>query len=106
MPQIPSVVKDAAYIAIGFGVLTFQRVQVQRQELTKAIDAQLGEARESFEDRLKVVEERLEAVQADVDKLLDDVENRLPEQARDLLKVARGAAKDAEGQLRTLLRSA
>lgn len=89
MAQIPSALKDAAYVAIGFGVLTFQRAQVQRQELSKTVDG----ARESLEDRLKLVEERLEAVQSDVDKLLDDVETRLPDQARELLKVARGATR-------------
>jgi hypothetical protein len=94
MPQIPSVVRDAAYVAIGFGVLTFQRAQVQRRELT-----------ETIEDRVKLVEERLEAVQKDVDKLFDELETKLPDQARELFHAARGAAKDAEGQLRALVRA-
>lgn len=106
MPEIPSLVKDAAYVTIGFGVLAFQRAQVQRQELTKAVEASLGDARGTVEDRVKLVEERLEALQKDVDGLLSDVEERLPEAAREWLHAARAAAKDAEGQLRGLLRSA
>ena len=37
---VTSVAKDAAYIAIGLAVLTIQKVQVQRRELTKSIRAQ------------------------------------------------------------------
>jgi hypothetical protein len=94
MPEIPSFVRDAAYVAIGFGVIGFQRAQVQRRELTQTI-----------EDRVKLVEERLDAVQKDLDNLLDDVETKLPEPARELFHAARGAAKDAEGQLRSIVRA-
>ena len=106
MPQIPSLVKDAAYVGIGFGVLAFQRAQVRRQELTKAVESTFGDARGTVEDRVKLVEERLEALQKDFDGLLTDVEERLPESAREWFTAARAAAKDAEGQLRTILRSA
>ncbi|HMC39998.1 MAG TPA: hypothetical protein VKI19_10080 [Acidimicrobiales bacterium] len=34
--------KEAAYVAVGLGVLGFQRAQVQRVELTKQIEAQLA----------------------------------------------------------------
>lgn len=33
-------IKEAAYIAVGLGVLGFQRAQVQRVELTKQLEAQ------------------------------------------------------------------
>src|ERR1700676_2996288 len=32
--------KDAAYVAVGFGVLSFQKAQVRRQELAKQVKAQ------------------------------------------------------------------
>lgn len=35
-------VKEAAYVAVGLGVLGFQRAQVQRVELMKQLEAQLG----------------------------------------------------------------
>jgi hypothetical protein len=34
--------RDAVYIAVGFGVLGFQRAQVHRRELQQQVDALLG----------------------------------------------------------------
>jgi ElaB/YqjD/DUF883 family membrane-anchored ribosome-binding protein len=115
MPEIKTddvraFVKDAFYVTVGMGVLAFQRAQVQRQELRKQVESQLGDAREqlqkagkTLEDRVKVVEERLEGVEDRFEKLFDQFEDRLPEQAKELVKQAREAAKDAQGQLRTLV---
>ena len=58
MPEIPSIVKDTAYVAIGFGVLAFQRAQVQRREFEAAV-----------EDHIKLVEERLEAASSQLRSL-------------------------------------
>lgn len=109
--------RDAAYIGIGFGVLAFQRAQVQRQAIKKQLDAQLGDARggfsklsESLEDRVKLLEERFEGVQeqiesvlgdveAGVDRALDELTTLLPEPARDALVTARSAARDATTHL-------
>ena len=99
MADLTSTLKDAAYVTIGFGVLAFQRAQVQRQELSK----QLGDLGTTMEDRFKLVEERLQGlndqvetvvgplgeqvekflgqVETQVDVVLDDIEGRLPEQA-------------------------
>jgi hypothetical protein len=61
-------VKDAAFVAVGLGVIALQRVQVRRQELSKAISAQAEEARGALDavssllgERLKAVEERVGA---------------------------------------------
>jgi Holliday junction resolvasome RuvABC endonuclease subunit len=117
MADLTSTLKDAAYVTIGFGVLAFQRAQVQRQELTK----QLNELSTNVEDRVRLVEERLaglsdqvapmaeqvekflDQVQTQVDVVLDDIEERLPEQARDAFGTARTAAKEASAQLRSLV---
>src|SRR3954469_6569099 len=88
MPNIPSVVRDAFYVAVGFGVLNFQRAQVQRRELTKAFETSLEEARTTYEARAKMIEERLDAMQHDIDTALDQFEQRLPDQARDVFKAA------------------
>jgi len=40
--EIGNVVKDAAYVSVGLGILAFQRVQVHRQELKKRLATQLG----------------------------------------------------------------
>lgn len=108
--EITKIVRDAFYVTVGFGLLAFQKAQVQRNEIRKQIDSQLGEAKDQFhglgktvEERVKLVEERLEGIEGRVDAALDQFEERLPVQAKELVKTARGAAKDAQGQLRTLV---
>ena len=66
LDDVTNVVKEAAYVSVGLGVIAFQRLQVRRNELEKTITARAGEARGTLEvvgslvgDRLKVVEERL-----------------------------------------------
>ena len=110
MADLTKTLKDALYVGVGFGVLTFQRAQVQRQELQKQLGQQLDEARDTVqklsgtaEDRFKVLEQRLTELEDRVESVLDQVEDKLPEQARELVKQARDAAKDAQGQLRALV---
>ena len=66
--QATDAVKDAAYVSVGLGVIVFQRLQVRRNEVAKALEAHAGEAMEAFEvvgtlvnERLKLVEERVSA---------------------------------------------
>lgn len=134
MPEISiedvnKIVKDAAYVAIGFGVLAVQKAQVQRRELTEQLQtqvidqarAQLNDARENLEkvtqdttsqweklsgtveDRVKLVEERLSDLEDRIDQVLDQVQAKLPESAAELVSQARDAAKDARAQVRTLV---
>ena len=117
MNDVTKIVKDAAYVTVGLGVIAFQRAQVQRQELKKQLDTQLVDAREAIskltegmddrrkvvEERVKDLEERFDDIEERIEQLLDSVEDRLPEQARDVVKQARETAKDAQDQLRTLV---
>jgi len=66
--DVTNTVKDAAYVSVGLGVIAFQRLQVRRNELSKALNGQADEAKGALEtvgtlvgQRLKVVEERVEA---------------------------------------------
>jgi hypothetical protein len=66
--DLANIVKDAAYVSVGLGVIAFQRLQVRRNELTKALSGSTGEARGTLEllgelvaDRVKLVEERVSA---------------------------------------------
>ncbi|MGI8710622.1 MAG: hypothetical protein ACR2LA_06490 [Acidimicrobiales bacterium] len=92
--------RDAVYVGIGASVIVFQKLQVQRQELTKTINTQLGEARGSakdslgsvsdlVEDRVKDLEDRLEGLEGRLESVLAQIEDRLPGQARELVKQAR-----------------
>ena len=66
--EVADVVKDAAYVSVGLGVIAFQRLQVRRNELSKALRGEgsdpsgpLGAVTSLVGERLKVVEERLGA---------------------------------------------
>ncbi len=100
LDTITDAARDAFYVGVGASVITFQKLQVQRVELTKTVSAQLEEARDNaagsydsisdlVEDRVKLVEERLAAVEDRLEAVLAQIEEKLPEQARDLVKQAR-----------------
>ena len=64
--ELTNTVKDAAYVSVGLGVIAFQRLQVRRNELMKALNGPTEEARGTLEmlaslvgERVKVVEERV-----------------------------------------------
>ena len=66
--DVTAAVKDAAIVTVGLGVIAFQRLQVRRNELAKAVTAQAEDARGALDvvsglvgDRLKAVEERVGA---------------------------------------------
>ncbi len=100
-------VRDAFYVAVGAGVIAFQKLQVQRVELTKTLSSQLADAKgtaeksldgakDSFEavqalveERVKQLETRLEGLEERLETVLAQIEAQLPEQARDLVKQAR-----------------
>lgn len=92
MDDPATTLKDAAYVAIGLGVITFQRAQVRRRELEKQFEAQ-SEAIRPQMARFASEFEKL------VDPALDDVEGRLPAAAQDLLRQARAAARDVRSRL-------
>lgn len=100
LDTVTNTLRDALYVGIGASVIVFQRLQVQRQELTKAFNTQIEEARysarDSFgnvtdvvEERLKDLEDRFEDLEDRLESVLAQIEDRLPEQARDLVKQAR-----------------
>ncbi len=69
LDDITNVVKDAAYVTVGLGVIAFQRLQVRRHELSQALagggDAATGAldlVNTVVGERVKAVEERFIAV--------------------------------------------
>jgi hypothetical protein len=63
LDDLTAAVKDAAYVTVGLGVIAFQRLQVRRNELTRAIGAQAEEARGALDVVSSLVGERLKAVE-------------------------------------------
>ena len=110
--------RDAAYIAIGMGVIGVQRAQVRREEIrkqfseqTSVLEGRVNEARQAFEARgaevVKAVGDLVKQTDARVEPLLKAVEERidtavalLPEPAKPVVNQAREAAKDARQQVR------
>lgn len=104
--EVTNTVKDAAYVVVGLGVIAFQRSQVRRQELLKALDGQTSDVRVQLTKLAKDLDERFQPVRETIEERLDEIETRLPEQAKDLVQQARKVAKDAEAQVRSRLETA
>lgn len=98
--------RDAAYAAVGFGVLGFQRAQVRRRELARQlqVEGRLHEARSQLGDLARELDERARPLVSQVvQPLLDDAEARLPPVPRELVSRSRQAARAARGGLLDLL---
>lgn len=74
--KVAKALEGPAYVAVGFGVLGFQRAQVRRREL------------QSRMNRLAC------AVSQKVGEVSEDVGERLPKEARDLVNAAGALAHD------------
>jgi hypothetical protein len=116
--KVLGVLRDAAYVVIGFGVLTVQQVQVRRRDLVgsiseQAVVKQLGLGKEqveelvkSLETRMSQLDERLDQIEGKLDTAVEQLGDRLPDQAGALLGQAHEVAKAARKQMRGLLVSA
>ena len=116
--KVVGVVRDAAYVVIGFGVLTVQQVQVRRRELVKnlatnpvvqqmgATPAQIDDFVTALETRVGQVDERVHELETKLDAAVEALEQRLPEQAGMLLGQAHDVAKAARTQMRGFIRNA
>jgi len=80
--DVRKTLQDAAYITVGFGVLAFQRAQVNRRE-----------ARARFEKNLTLVKNQVEGlagqVKTRVEPLTEQLSGRLPSQVGKALETGR-----------------
>jgi hypothetical protein len=116
--RLGAIVRDAAYVVVGFGVLTVQQLQVQRRELADRLSnhntvqqlgitrTQIDELIASLEARLTTLDERLVSLEGRIDTAVDTAVERLPEQAGALVEQAHEIAKAARKQMRGLIRTA
>ncbi len=79
--RLGDLARDGLYVAVGTGVLAFQRIQVAQRDL---------------ERRVAELEER-------IDDALDSVSERLPGPARAVLSTVRETTRDGAAQLRALV---
>jgi len=95
---------EAAYVAVGLGVIGIQRAQVRRQELVEAvervskggIDSSLTEARKELAKRVKDLDDAVGQLIEVLDAHLHPVAERLPASAQAVVQ----QAKEARDQLR------
>ncbi|MEX2293805.1 MAG: hypothetical protein WD691_08480 [Acidimicrobiales bacterium] len=67
--DLAEIVKDAAYVSVGLGLIAFQRIQVRRNDLAKAMSTPVEETKGTLDligalvgERVKLVEERVSSV--------------------------------------------
>ena len=88
--QFGEYAKTAFYVTVGLGVLTVQKIQVQRRQLTTWLSGQATEARTSLDDLqgkldegVKAAEERLTALEDQAEALLTELKGHLPESVKE-----------------------
>lgn len=127
--ELNEALRDGAYIAIGLGVLGFQRAQVRRVELTKKLESRLAElgdlpaslaeqareqaatagkvlegqaelVRQQIAELARILDERVEPARRQLDEKLDRLEEHLPAGARGVARTVRSAVALPEQVLR------
>jgi hypothetical protein len=103
--DVTTLARDAAYVAIGLGVLGFQRAQVQRVELTNRInknrdlDARLGQVRANVSKSAKHLDGLIDGAVRFIESSLSPLEEQLPTHARDLAHKAHAQAREMRSQI-------
>ena len=102
--DLSRIAQDAAYVAIGFGVLGFQRAQVARRELTAELDRRRSAgSRDELRSQVKRAWTQLDRAVgeliAEVDTTIEPVAERLGEPAQSVVK----QAQELRDQLRSYL---
>ncbi|MHB8505712.1 MAG: hypothetical protein ACYDEN_08350, partial [Acidimicrobiales bacterium] len=72
-------VRDGAYVAVGLGVLAFQRAQVQRRQVVKELERRRGELRDGTSAQLSA---RLDELARSLSANADATRAQLQELAR------------------------
>ena len=98
--------RDAAYVAVGLGVLGYQRVQVQRVELKNRLsqdlelDQRLGDVRQGVAKGIHQIDDLAESATHFVESTLQPLEERLPASVTQLTTRAREQAREMRNQIR------
>jgi hypothetical protein len=112
---IAKLTRDAAYVAVGLGVLGLQRTQVQRQAIQRRVRA--GELEEAVEDvvaglragltrGVQQADAVVEATIVQLESSLEPLEQQLPPPVRELVALAHARVREARCQLRQAVTSA
>ncbi len=117
MPEVPTnitniskgvtdLARDAAYVAVGLGVLGYQRAQVHRVELQSrlskdfALDQRLDEVRHSVAKSYTQIDDLAESAVQFVETTLQPIEEKLPASVTQITAKARNQAREVRIQIR------
>jgi hypothetical protein len=103
---VTDLARDAAYVAVGLGVLTFQRAQVQRVELQNllskdfSLDEHLSGVRTELSKGVRQIDELLESASQFLETSLQPLEAQLPASVSQLTTKAFEQAREVRSQIR------
>jgi hypothetical protein len=109
---VTDLARDAAYVAVGLGVLGYQRAQVQRIELKNklakdfSLDQHLGGVRSNVTKGIKQIDDLAEKAEQFVESTFQPIEERLPASVTQLTSRAREQAREVRTQIRQRVVSA
>lgn len=100
--------RDAAYVAVGLGVLGFQRAQVQRRHVQRLagevdLDQRLSEIRSAVTAGVQQFDELVEGAVQMVETTLHPIEEQLPPVAREIAQRVYDQAREVGGQIKQLV---
>ena len=108
---VTDLARDAAYVAVGLGVLGYQRVQVQRVELKNklsqdfALEQRLGDVRQGMAKGVHQIDDLAESAMNFVESTIQPLEERLPSSVTQLTGKAREQAREVRSQIRERVRT-
>lgn len=108
--DLTRIAQDAAYVAIGLGVLGVQKAQVARRELMEQIDKQAKVGENPFADVRTQLAKAWKEIDKSVDQLIERADDafepfadRLPDPAKDVVKQVREVRDQVVDQVRDYL---
>jgi hypothetical protein len=103
---VTDLARDAAYVAVGLGVLGFQRAQVQRVELQNllskdtSLDQHLNSVRSEVTKGVKQLDDLLENATQLIETSLQPLEAQLPAAVTQLTTKALEQTREVRSQIR------
>jgi hypothetical protein len=103
---VTDLARDAAYVAVGLGVLGYQRAQVQRVELKNrfskdlSLDQRLSDVRAELTKGVTQLDELLESATQFIETSIQPLEQQLPPAVIQLTAKAFEQAREVRSQIR------
>jgi len=106
---VTDLARDAAYVAVGLGVLGYQRAKVQRVELQNrlsqdfSLDQRTDDVRQGVAKAFQQIDGLAESAAHFVETTLQPIEEKLPPTVTQLTSKAREQAREVRTQIRQLV---